>query len=162
MFGSILASLTLVSAPSCHPRRAQAADRSAALRQAINTHSKTTLNAMMGKGYVRARFVPCVRVAGASHTYCRVDMRSVDRHLFALRKLFEAENPGAPLPAIFADQGLATATKRGCGPRALLTRLCWAGCVAWAHSVRDHEPQHAVHVYARIAGDRGRRLWAGE
>ena len=108
----------------------QLPQRAAALRTAINTHSKTTLNAMMGKGcgvdipglfsvpppprypprplppffsfhYRRAH---ATRRRGGPKERARA-RRSVDRHLFALRKLYEKQNPGKPLPDIFSDQG---------------------------------------------------------
>jgi len=56
--------------------------KDAALRRAIAVHSATTLSALMGKG--------------------------VDRHLFALKKTYEKQNPGKALPAIFSDKGYAT------------------------------------------------------
>lgn len=70
----------------------QLTERAAALRKAINTHSKTTLDAMMGKG--------------------------VDRHLFALRKMHERVTPGKPLPDIFTDKGTTWCQQKfECGGR---------------------------------------------
>jgi len=70
----------------------------AKLRTAIAAHCKTTSAAAKGMG--------------------------VDRHLFALRKLFQKQNPGNPLPAIFTDAayttlGLSVLSTSNCGNSSL-------------------------------------------
>jgi hypothetical protein len=76
---------------------------------------------MMGKGCAGPTRLWSPHGAGhatTTLTHARVATHlrphSVDRHLFALRKLFEQQNPGAPVPAIFADKGTSGLCTRSC------------------------------------------------